>query len=69
MAHGIPMETLFTSEDEVLAIVEKTILFFKDQGVAGERLSQTMERVGFEKACAMIESDELLARKAEILGK
>ena len=69
VAHGIPMETLFTSEEEVLAIVEKTILFFKDQGVAGERLSQTIERIGFEKACAMIESDELLARKAEILGK
>ena len=68
-AHGIPMETLFTSEEEVLSIVEKTILFFKDQGVAGERLSQTIERVGFETACAMIEGDELLARKEEIIGK
>ena len=69
VAHGRPMETLFTSEEEVLDIVEKTILFFKDQGLPGERLSQTMERVGFEKACAMIESDELLERKEEIIGK
>ena len=69
VAHGRPMPTLFTSEEEVLAIVEKTILFFKDQGVAGERLSQTMDRVGFEKACAMIEGDDLLARKEEILNK
>ena len=68
-AHGIPMETLFTDEEEVLSIVEKTILFFKDQGVAGERLSQTIERVGFETACAMIEGDELLARKEEIIAK
>lgn len=68
-AHGIPMETLFTDEEEVLSIVEKTILFFKDQGVAGERLSQTLARVGFENACAMIEGDDLLARKEEIIGK
>ena len=69
VANGRAMETLFTSEEEVLSIVEKTILFFKDQGIAGERLSQTMDRIGFEKACAMIESDELLARKEEILAK
>ena len=69
VAHGRPMETLFSSEEAVLAVVEKTILFFKDQGIAGERLSQTMDRVGFEKACAMIESDDLLARKEEILSK
>ena len=68
-AHGIPMETLFADEEDVLSIVEKTILFFKDQGVAGERLSQTVARVGFETACAMIEGDDLLNRKEEIIGK
>ena len=68
-AHGIPMETLFTTEEEVLAIVEKTILFFKDQGQSGERLSQTIARIGFEKACEMIEGDELLLRKEEIVSK
>ena len=68
-AHGIPMETLFTDEEEVLAIVEKTILFFKDQGQSGERLSQTIARIGFEKACEMIEGDELLLRKEEIVSK
>lgn len=69
IAHGIPMDTLFTSEEEVLAIVEKTILFFKDQGIAGERLSQTIERIGFETACALIEGNELLTRKEEIINK
>jgi len=67
--HGVPMETLFTDEEEVLSIVEKTILFFKDQGVAGERLSQTIARVGFENACAMIEGNDLLDRKEEIISK
>ncbi len=69
VAHGRPMETLFTDEETVLAIVEKIILFFKDQGLPGERLSQTVERIGFETACAMIEGNELLTRKEEILAK
>jgi len=69
VAHGIPMDTLFTDEEEVLSIVEKTILFFKDQGVAGERLSQTVARIGFEASCALIEGDELLKRKEEIIQK
>ena len=38
-------------------------------GVAGERLADTVARVGFEKAEAMILSNELLERKEEILAK
>ena len=68
-AHGKPMERLFTSEEEVLALVEKTILLFRDQGVAGERLSDTIERIGFEKACCLLEGDALMVRKEEILAK
>lgn len=68
-AHGIPMDKLFTTEEEVLSLVEKAILLFRDQGIAGERFSDTIGRIGFEAACAMLESDELLARKEEILSK
>ena len=68
-AHGIPMDKLFTREDEVLSVVEKAILLFRDQGVAGERFSDTIGRIGFEKACQLLEGDELLARKEEILAK
>ncbi|MBQ9148316.1 MAG: 4Fe-4S dicluster domain-containing protein [Oscillospiraceae bacterium] len=64
-----PMDRLFTDEAEVLSIVEKAILLFKDQGIAGERFSATLERVGFEEACRILESDELLRRKEEILSK
>lgn len=67
-AHGKPMDTLFADEKEVLAIVEKTILLFKDQGIGGERLSDTIERIGFEKACQLLEGDELLQRKMDILN-
>jgi len=68
-AHGIPMETLFTREEDVLALVEKAILLFRDQGIAGERLSDTLSRIGFEAACRLLEGDELLRRKEEILAK
>ena len=63
------MDTLFTTEEEVLSVVEKAILLFRDQGIAAERLSDTLERIGFENACRLLEGDELLARKDEILSK
>ncbi len=68
-AHGIPMEQLFTSEEDVLSMVEKIILLFRDKGIAGERLSDTLSRLGFEEACRLLESNELLERKAEIIGR
>lgn len=69
VGQGQEMSKMFTSKEEVLDIVEKTMLFFKDQGNAGERLSETIDRVGFDKAEAMILSNELLERKEEILAK
>ena len=68
-AHGIPMDKLFTTEEEVLAVVEKAILLFRDQGIAGERFSDTVARIGFEEACRLLEGSELLQRKEEILSK
>ncbi len=67
-AHGQPMEKLFTSEEEVLSVVEKAILLFRDKGVAGERFSSTIERIGFAEACRLLEGDGLLQRKEEILN-
>ena len=69
VGQGIAMRKIFTSEEEVLDTVEKIILFFKDQGIAGERLADTVARVGLEQAEEMILSDELLKRKEEILAK
>lgn len=68
-AHGKPMDMLFTDEEEVLSVVEKAILLFRDMGTAGERFSDTIERVGFEEACRILESDAMLQRKEEILSK
>ena len=48
IARGIPVNHLFTSEEEVLDFIEKTILFFKDNGENGERFADTVNRIGFE---------------------
>lgn len=48
VAHGRPLSRLFTSESEVLDVIERVVLFFRDEGIAGERLSDTIERLGFD---------------------
>ncbi len=67
-AHGRPLETVFTSEEQVLQIVEKAILLFREQGETGERFSDTIERLGFENVQQQLLSNDLLERKDEIVG-
>ena len=66
-AQGRPLDVILETEEEVLALVEKCILLFRDKGIAGERFADTLERIGFETAQAILLSDELLRRKEEIL--
>lgn len=68
VGRGQPLARVFTDREELLATVEKTILFFRAYGQAGERLADTVARVGFAEAERLILSDELHARKAEILA-
>ena len=48
VAAGRPLSKIFTSEEEVIALVEKAILFFRDEGITGERFSDTITRLGFD---------------------
>ena len=48
VAHGIPLTRLFTTEEEVLEVVEKAICLFRDEGIAGERFADTIARLGFD---------------------
>ena len=68
VARGRYLDKIFTSEEEVLAIVEKAILLFREQGITGERFADTIERLGFEKVQEQLLSNELLDRKAENIG-
>ena len=47
-AHGQPLEKIFTSEEEVLDLVERCILLFRDEGKTGERFADTVTRLGFD---------------------
>lgn len=47
-AQGRPLGKIFTDENEVLDMVEKTILYFKENGNPGERFADTVNRIGFE---------------------
>lgn len=48
VAHGKPLSKLFASEEEVLQVVERSILLFRDEGIKGERFADTIDRLGFE---------------------
>ena len=67
-AHGRPLDPVFTSEEEVMQIIEKAILLFREQGETGERFSDTIERLGFENVQAQLLGNELLERKDQIIG-
>ena len=67
VAHGRYLEKVFTDKDEVLNIVEKAILLFREQGLTGERFADTVERIGFENVQEQLLSDGLLQRKEENL--
>lgn len=47
VANGQPLNKIFTSEEEVMDVVERTILFFRDEGIPGERLADSIQRLGF----------------------
>ena len=64
---GSPLHQIFTKE-EALDMVEKAILLFKEKGLPGERFSTTIERLGLDNVEKELMGNELLERKAEILG-
>lgn len=67
-AHGRYLDKVFTDKEEVLAVIEKAILLFREQGITGERFADTIARLGFENVQEQILSDELLSRKEENLS-
>ena len=67
MARGRYLEKVFTDKDEVLSVIEKAILLFREQGLTGERFADTVERIGFENVQEQLLSDGLLQRKEDNL--
>ncbi len=47
VAQGHVLEWIFTSEEEVTEVVERAILFYRNEGISGERFADTIARLGF----------------------
>ncbi len=66
-AFGQPLTKIFTSEEEVMDLVEKAILLFRNEGITGERFADTVERLGFDYVNNKLLNEVL--NKEEILHK
>ena len=64
---GQPLDKFFETEEEVLATIEKAILFYKEQGRFNERFADTIGRIGFKYSQETILGDKILWRKPSIL--
>lgn len=59
---------LYTAE-EVPTVVEKVLLWYRENGLPKERLGATVDRLGVDVLEAALADDALLARRDEILAK
>ena len=57
----------FVSEDEIYPLLEKSILWFRENGYQKERFGLAIDRVGIEEFEKSVFSDDLIKRKDEIL--
>lgn len=48
VAMGKPLSKIFTSEEEIMDVLERTIILFRDEGIKGERFADTVNRLGFD---------------------
>ena len=54
VAQGMALPKIFTTEEQVIAVVGKAIELFRTQGNDGERFADTVARLGFEKVSAQL---------------
>ena len=47
-ACGRPLPRLFTREEEVMTVIDRAILLFREEGIVGERFADTVARLGFD---------------------
>ena len=64
---GTLLRGTFT-EAEVPDMIEKVMLWFKENGYAKERLGAAIDRIGVDALESALSTDDLLNRKAEILA-
>lgn len=47
-ACGRPLPRLFPTEEEVMTVIDRAILLFREEGITGERFADTVARLGFD---------------------
>lgn len=67
VAHGTALTKCFTTEEEVMDVIEKAILLFRDEGISGERFADTVARLGFDYVNEKLLSGSI--DKEAVLGK
>ncbi|MBR4867253.1 MAG: 4Fe-4S binding protein [Clostridia bacterium] len=65
---GTLLGSVYTVE-EVPGVIEKVMLWYKENGNPKERLGAAIDRLGIERLEAALATDDLLARKDEILAR
>ncbi|MBE5997170.1 MAG: (4Fe-4S)-binding protein [Lachnospiraceae bacterium] len=65
---GQPLSKIFDTGEELMTLIEKALLFYKENGLPGERFALTIQRIGFEEVEKQLLSDEILERKKAILS-
>ncbi|AEB76684.1 4Fe-4S binding protein [Clostridium botulinum] len=65
---GYLVDKIF-NEEEALDFIEKAILYFKENGIPGERFGIMLDRIGFNKAQEVLLGNDMIERKPEILSK
>jgi dissimilatory sulfite reductase (desulfoviridin) alpha/beta subunit len=56
------------SFEEIPAVIEKVMLWYKENGYAKERLGAVIDRLGIDSLERALAGDDLLNRKQEILS-
>ena len=66
--NGTPLSHL-VEQEEIFPLLEKTMLWYKENGLTKERLGATIDRIGIDKMEEALFSDDLMNRKEKILNK
>ena len=65
---GTRLSATFTP-DQIPEVIEKVMLWYKENGYAKERLGATVDRLGKEALESALETNDLIDRREEILSK
>lgn len=58
VGRGLPLNKIFTSEQEIFSLLDRTLHFYKENGLSGERFADTISRIGFENVEKALLSDK-----------